>query len=58
MKQIQFDKCCKGVANYIYLNKWYDVVSEGTLTYKIMDESQTVNAYPKTWITHMRQEAH
>lgn len=57
MKQVRFDKHCKPLAKYITLNKWYDVLSEWKLAYKIRDDSGYMDSYPKTWVVEERKSS-
>ena len=55
-KQVKIDKHYIGILkNRFTLDKWYDVISEWKLGYKLQDNTGLIDDCPKVWINETRE---
>lgn len=55
MKQVMFDeKMCKLAR--VTPNKWYPVVSEWQLGYKLVDDKGLLDDFPKVWVKLVKED--
>lgn len=55
MKEVMFDeKMCNSLLKYVKPGKWYKVIKEWNLGYRIKDDSGIEDDYPKAWVVYVR----
>lgn len=52
-KQVKFDRHYTNIAR-VTEDKWYDVISEWELGYRLKDDKGTEDDFPKVWVKEER----